>query len=303
MLVTLVPILKNKLGDICGSENYRSIAISSLILKVFDWIIISLYGDKLDLDQLQFSYQPNISTNMCTWMAIETIDFFTRNGSEVFVCAIDMSKAFDRVKNSLLFHKLMEKGLPEIYIRLLLVLYRKQTANVRWNNEISNQFPLSNGIKQGAVISAILFCVYVNDLYVLLRRKKLGCWVNSEYNGIVEYSDDILLLSPSRDALQDMLHTCETYAKEHNLQFSTNNIPSKSKTKCMAFVKDKRELKNMMLCGKILPWVDNVKHLGSVISNDSDVMGNDTLQKRASYINRNNEILQEFHYAHSRCKI
>ena len=80
LLATLVPILKDKLGDICDSNNYRSIAISSLILKVFDWVIILLYGDKLNLDQLQFSYQPNISTNTCAWMAIETIDCFTRNG-------------------------------------------------------------------------------------------------------------------------------------------------------------------------------------------------------------------------------
>ena len=101
----------------------------------------------MNLDQLQFSYLPNISTNMCTWMAIETIDFFTRNGSEVFVCAMDMSKAFDRVKHSILFKKLVEKGLPELCIRLLLVMYLEQTANVRWNNETSRQFPLSNGVK------------------------------------------------------------------------------------------------------------------------------------------------------------
>ena len=45
LLATLVPILKDKLGDICESNNYRSIAISSFILKVFDWVIILLYGD------------------------------------------------------------------------------------------------------------------------------------------------------------------------------------------------------------------------------------------------------------------
>ena len=96
LLATLVPIVKDKLGNICSGDNYRSIAISSLILKIFDWVIILLYGDKLDLDQLQFSYQPDISTNMCTWMANETIDFFTRNGSDVYVCT--MSKAFDKVR-------------------------------------------------------------------------------------------------------------------------------------------------------------------------------------------------------------
>ena len=84
---------------------------------------------------------------MCTWMAIETIDFFTRYGSEGYVCAMDVSKAFDRVKHSLLFKKLVEKGLPGLYMRLLLVMYQEQTANVRWNNETSYNFPLSNGVK------------------------------------------------------------------------------------------------------------------------------------------------------------
>ena len=51
------------------------------------------------------------------------------------------------------------------------------------------------------------------------------------------YSDDILLLAPCIDALQDMLSTYKMYPQEHNLQFSTNINPIKSKTKCIAFVK------------------------------------------------------------------
>ena len=304
LLSTLVPIVKDKLGDICTSSNYRSIAISSLILKIFDWVIILLYGHKLELDQRQFSYQPKISTNMCTWMAIETIDFFTRNGSEVFICATDMSKAFDKVRHSLLFKKLIDKGLPSVYIRLLLVMYRGQTANVRWNNIFSNEFDISNGVKQGAVLSAILFCVYVDDLYKILQRRKSGCWINNEYYGIVGYSDDMLLIAPSIDALQAMISTCEKYTLEHNLQFSTDFNPRKSKTKCMAFTKRKSsELRQMLLCGNPLPWVNNIKHLGSVITNDSSRMADDTLQKRAAYINRNNELCQEFHYTHPITKV
>ena len=304
LLATLVPIVKDKLGNICSSDNYRSIAISSLILKIFDWVIILLYGDKLGLDELQFSYQPNISTNMCTWMAIETIDYFTRNGSDVYVCTMDMSKAFDKVRHSLLFKKLVCKGLPETYSRLLIVMYRGQSANVRWNNTFSKQFPLSNGVKQSAVLSAILFCVYLNDLNKLLRRRRSGCWVNGEFNGICGYSDDILLLAPCIDALQDMLSTCEKYAQEHNLQFSTNINPIKSKTKCMAFVKRKGlVLKEMVLCNNNLPWVNSIKHLGCVLTNSSDIMSGDVMFKRAVYVNRNNELCQEFYFTDPNLKI
>ena len=56
LLAILVPIIKDKLGNISSSKNYRSIAISSLILKIFDWIVILLFGSTFGLDDLQFSY-------------------------------------------------------------------------------------------------------------------------------------------------------------------------------------------------------------------------------------------------------
>ena len=106
---------------------------------------------------------------MCTWMAVETIEHFIRNGSDVFVCVMDMKKAFDTVKHSTLFNKLLERGIPKSYVRLLLVMYMTQSANVRWNGNLSKQFPITNGVKQGAVLSAILFCVYINGLFIVLR--------------------------------------------------------------------------------------------------------------------------------------
>ena len=107
LLATLVPIIKDKLGSINSSKNYRSIAISSLVLKLIDWVIIILFGDSLGLNDLQFAYQPGISTNMCTYAILETIDFFLRNGGEIFACTMDMTKAFDVTMYSKLFLKMI----------------------------------------------------------------------------------------------------------------------------------------------------------------------------------------------------
>ena len=153
LLATLLPIIKDKLGSINVSSNYRSIAISSLILKLLDWVIIILYGDVLCLDQLQFAYQPGCSTTMCTWTVVETIDYFLRNGGEVFACMMDMSKAFDLVKHSVMFKKLLDAGLPAIFIRLLIFIYVNQFANVRWNGLFSDFFTMRNGVRQGAVLT------------------------------------------------------------------------------------------------------------------------------------------------------
>ena len=102
LLATIIPVPKDKLGDLTSRNNYRSIALNSLILKIFDWIIILLFGENFGLDDLQFSCQKNCSTTMCTWMVIESINYFTRNGSglyttmsDVFTCAMDMTKFFE----------------------------------------------------------------------------------------------------------------------------------------------------------------------------------------------------------------
>ena len=303
MISTLIPIIKDKLGDISSSNNYRSIALSSLILKIFDWVFLILYDESLMTDELQFGFQDKTSTNMCTWMVIETIEYYTNNGSEVFACVMDMTKAFDNVKQSILFKQLIERDIPAIVVRLLLDMYMKQQANVRWDNEISKLFPISNGVKQGAVLSPRLYCIYIDELFVKLRTRKTGCWIGDTYCGILGYADDLLLLSPTLDGLQDMINTCTKYAKVHNLTFSVHPNPSKCKTKCLASLKKERKLRKLYLNEKELPWVPSSKHLGCTIEENIHGMKKDLMEKRAIYINKVNELEQEFHFAHPLTKV
>ena len=121
----------------------------------------------------------------------------------------------------------MEKGIPPISIRLLLEMYEQQQANVRWNGVLSNPFPVTNGVKQGAVLSPILYCIYIDGLFTRLRKEKTWCWANGNYVGIVAYADDLLLLSQTINGLQEMTKTCEDYGNTHNLTLSTDPILKK----------------------------------------------------------------------------
>ena len=153
-------------------------------------------------------------------------------------------------------------------------------------------------MQAGTVLSAIAYCFYCEDLFALLKQRRSGCWVLGDYHGIFGYSDDNWLLAPSLAALQDMLRTCEEYARSHNLKFSTDPNPSKCKTKLMAFTKRPRELPNLELCGVGLPWVDKIKHLGNTISNKVDGNQLDIKVKTAKYVDRSNSLFQEFSFAH-----
>ena len=309
LLATLVPIIKDKLGSISNSKNYRSIAISSLILKLIDWIVIILFGSSFGLDDLQFAYQPGVSGNMCSWAIMETVDYFLRHGSEVFACTMDMTKAFDVTTHSKMFNKLITgnnsgNGLSITFVRLLVFIYSEQFANVRWGNgDISSIFPMRNGVRQGAVLSAIAYCYYVDNLFKILRKKKSGCWINGVFLGLLGYSDDNLALAPSVSALNDMMKTISEYAQEHNLRFSTDPDPRKCKTKVIAFLKKPRLLPKVFLGQVALPWVEQCKHLGNIIKNVSDGFQEDMKVKRAKYISKNIEINQEFYFAASATRV
>lgn len=215
LLATLVPLVKDKLGNICSSKNYRSIAISSLILKLFDWILIINYGHLLKSNDFQFGFQQFSNTSLCSWVVYETIDHYLRNGSIVYGCLLDCSKAFDTIEHSKLFEKLLNAGMPKLFIRMLMFIYRNQTENVRWKSMVSKEFNIRNGVRQGAVISPLFFNFYMNNLFNILKSINSGCFISNYFAGCVGYADDLLFLCPSRSGLQEMLGPCQEQDQRH----------------------------------------------------------------------------------------
>ena len=63
---------------------------------------------------------------------------------------------------------------------------------VRWNNEYSDSFGVSNGVKQGGVLSPILFCIYIDNLLMSLKKNDIGYQVGSYLCGAFGYADDIM---------------------------------------------------------------------------------------------------------------
>ena len=84
-------------------------------------------------------------------------------------------------------------------VKLLLNMYYNthQKCHVRWNNKQSDPFSVSNGVKQGSVISPLLFIIYIEYLFSKLKQLRLRCYVGLTYAGDFGYADDIALVSPS----------------------------------------------------------------------------------------------------------
>ena len=81
-----------------------------------------------------------------------------------------------------------------------------------------------------------------------------------------------MLLVPSRHAAQLMLRTCETFTKANNIHFSTQEDPSRIKSKGLYMVGPQGgalcQPESLLLCGRPLPWVERAQHLGHALHQD-----------------------------------
>jgi hypothetical protein len=286
----LIPLLKDKKGDITDRDNYRPIALTCIMSKVLEVAILYKYYDSLQTSDYQFGFKPQHGTDQCIFALKEVIDLYTASSSPVYVCFMDASKAFDRVNHFILCDKLLDRGIPVIVTRLLYTWFSTQTFYVKWVNSVSPAFMVLNGVRQGGILSPILFNVFMDDLSYELLNTNVGCCVDDILVNHLFYADDSVLMAPSPSALQRLISTCESYAKAHDIIYNFK------KSFCMSFLpKDlkKCNVPDMFLLGKPLGVVKEYKYLGVVITDDKldhrDIMR----QIRAIYT-RGNILLRKF---------
>ena len=111
---------------------------------------------------------------------------------------------------------------------------------VKWNGTTPNTFSTSNGVKQGGVLSQILFNVYTNELILLLSEQGVGCHLHGQFVGAL----------------------CDNYATVYNVIFNSK------KTVCIKFGNEVIRNEAAFLNNQLLKWNEKVRHLGNIIDKD-----------------------------------
>ena len=157
----MIPVPKDKLAS-KGDSNNRAIAISSILEKTFDSIVMKEQYASLITDDLPFGFKENSSTIISTQLLIETIEYYNSNNTDCFMLLLDASKVFDLIEY-------YSRNMCPVTLRLIMNMYISQKMQVRFSNVLSSQFTVGNRVKQGGVLSPILFAVSFDSLIKTLK--------------------------------------------------------------------------------------------------------------------------------------
>jgi len=153
----LVPLLKDRNALLNLITNYRGITLSPVVSKLFELCIDNKFSDFLGSSHLQFGFKKCSGCPAAVFTMHQVIQFYLKRGSNVFVAALDASKAFDCVTHTKLFDKLVVRGVPLCFLNVVRNWYEKLVSIVRWNGVFSYEFCVMCGVRQGGFFR--LFCL------------------------------------------------------------------------------------------------------------------------------------------------
>ena len=263
----ILPLPKNNKKSLSLSTNYRAISLNSIMCKIIEYIVKMFLEKYVKTSNNQFGYKKNLSTNSCSFLMTETINYYINNNSRIYALFLDASKAFDRVTHNKLFMVMISKNVCPLILRLIVKMYNLNNARVKWSGYLSPVFAMRNGVKQGGVLSPYLFSLYLEPLISKVNNCRHGCHIGEISYNILVYADDIVLLSPSITALKYMINICEEYSRNFDLIFNSN------KCELVIFCKDKF-VKNskpiILMNNSILKISNSYTHLGINITNNNN---------------------------------
>ena len=272
--------------------------MSSITSKVFEHIILLRLEEYLWTTDNQFGFKSGHSTDLCIYALSELIEYFKCRSTSVYVAFLHASKAFDKISHWTLFRKLIDRNVPMYLIKVLCYLYQHQLMSVRWGYSISNVFNVTNGVRQGGILSPKLFNIYIDGLSNILNNFLIGGSLGGKRINHMFYADDLCIVSLSSAGLQKLLSICDEYCASHSITFNVK------KSVCMFFkctVNKHCDNSTVFLSGNQIEFVQEVKYLG-VLLNPSMKTSIDVSRQTRKFYAQANMLLRNFRYCSNEVK-
>ena len=261
----VTPIYKS--GDRANPENYRGIAVGTLMSRLYASMLeqrLSRYLDGCNLrarGQAGFRRDHRCADHIFTLNSL--INRYRTARAPLYCCFVDFRKAYDSVPRALLWQKLTAVGVTDWMLKAIKALYASVPMCVSTNEGLTDTFQCATGVKQGCPLSPTLFGVYLDDLEShllsspLLYQSHLPVIAHQVVPPLM-YADDVALLATSAQGLQTQLSSVHAYATMWGLSINID------KTKVMVFtgVCGPAAVCSLQIENKVVEQVVTFRYLG-----------------------------------------
>lgn len=287
-LVSRISTLYKSKGDRSDCDSYRGISLLSVCGKVFARILLNrlMTLSEQFLPETQFGFRPDRGTCEAIFAIRQLQEKSREQGQNLYLCFVDLEKAFDSVPREALWLVLQKVGCTEDFVELLRLLHDNMQCCVTVDGEQSNFFPVTCGVKQGCVIAPTLFAIYFavvvqevlrscsQGVHIRFRtdgklfnlaRLKASTKVSYAMVTEVMYADDLSFAADSPDGLQQLMTAFHSSCSKFGLKVSVK------KTEVMSLDMHGHETLAIHIGEDLLKQVDKFRYLGSTISSKCDL--------------------------------
>ena len=139
------------------------------------------------------------------------------NKTHIYVATLDSQKAFDIVHQAILLDKPFQTNIHDTSW-LVKDLYQDISSRVKLLDGLSDSFSINQGVRQGGILSTCLYKIYIDELLIIFKSKRLGLRIGTVYIGCTTCADDVALTALSTDELQIMIYEALNYSKKNRYQ-------------------------------------------------------------------------------------
>lgn len=261
----IIPIYKK--GDRTSVQNYRGISLTNSVDKIAAGLLYSRLKKYIEannvLNESQAGFRSGYSTADNIFSLTNIIKIKWNMGiKKVFCFFVDFRSAFDCVDRATLFYKLQNTGLSSKFLNCISKMYNNTLNSVWDGSELSHLFETYTGVKQGCILSPVLFSLFLNDLSESIGG---GVIINNIRINVLMYADDIVVLSECPNELQKMINNLYNYTTNWNLKVNL------TKSQIMIFNKGGRkylDYKEWYFGNEKVDIVGSYKYLGVLFKNN-----------------------------------
>ena len=158
----------HKKGSKMDPDNYRGISLISCLYKLLTAILNKRLGvfckENNILSIRQLGFVSGNRTSDAHFVLHNLIkDYCHDKGKRLYSCFVDFSKAFDCIPRDILFEKLRSKGITGKVFNLIKNIYMNEKCQVKIGQTLSSVFDANQGVRQGCILSPILFNIFISD--------------------------------------------------------------------------------------------------------------------------------------------